>query len=343
MPCPQCGAPDPSLSIGDQAACVGGPRDGAACTVHAVSPTFGGLSYGCSPTPTHNVSGIGVKVVVAAATTDTTTMTAGLPCGPPLDTLHPEGGGSLVCLDDFSACNSNADCSVGVSCGVYCHCGFCDDGNGLDPDRPCFADEQCEGGVWTADSLVRGHNQEKPNACDSLICGEVEPEKCCTSEDGAACPSPTPKDGYCDLEPRECANDSQCIQAGAGTVCLLKPRSCFENTITRSGATSPRGAYCIDDEPAHACSTDTDCATGACISDIGLSTTAAISCLSGTASTSVNIGFGWPGPAAMTLAWAVLTCPCGDGEVGCNEECDDGNSTGGDGCDDTCRLEPGGQ
>jgi cysteine-rich repeat protein len=45
----------------------------------------------------------------------------------------------------------------------------------------------------------------------------------------------------------------------------------------------------------------------------------------------------------MTLAWAVLTCPCGDGEVGCNEECDDGNSTGGDGCDDTCRLEPGGQ
>jgi cysteine-rich repeat protein len=41
----------------------------------------------------------------------------------------------------------------------------------------------------------------------------------------------------------------------------------------------------------------------------------------------------------MTLKTFTHYCRCGDGVVGCVEECDDGNQGNGDGCDQICRLE----
>jgi proprotein convertase subtilisin/kexin type 5 len=35
----------------------------------------------------------------------------------------------------------------------------------------------------------------------------------------------------------------------------------------------------------------------------------------------------------------IFACRCGDGKVGCSEQCDDGNNVNGDGCDQACRTE----
>ena len=36
---------------------------------------------------------------------------------------------------------------------------------------------------------------------------------------------------------------------------------------------------------------------------------------------------------------ATEICRCGDGDIGCDEECDDGNRSNGDGCDELCEDE----
>jgi cysteine-rich repeat protein/probable HAF family extracellular repeat protein len=47
-------------------------------------------------------------------------------------------------------------------------------------------------------------------------------------------------------------------------------------------------------------------------------------------------------PSGYTEAWiAVLGPPCGNGIVAGSEECDDGDTTPGDGCDATCQIETG--
>ena len=58
----------------------------------------------------------------------------------------------------------------------------------------------------------------------------------------------------------------------------------------------------------------------------------------GTGVASVALQSGVLVPAVVVLGPAVV---CGDGQVGRVETCDDGNAVPGDGCDATCRIEPG--
>jgi cysteine-rich repeat protein len=53
----------------------------------------------------------------------------------------------------------------------------------------------------------------------------------------------------------------------------------------------------------------------------------------------MNDAAGLAGPAALTLKTAVRIHRCGDANLGGTEECDDGNSVNGDGCDEICRVE----
>jgi hypothetical protein len=364
-PCPRCGAPGANPEVGDQFTCEGGPRNGSACTVDAVSPVFGGVSAACPPAITSNISGEGLAIRFLRVTTGTTEQQATLQCGGALGDVHPNGSNPL-CIDDFSPCSSNADCTrctndrsacasnadctgggtcaaapdQPISCGFYCHCGFCND----DPAKPCFNDGECDAGETCNTGNSTTGTQDQPNACADLACGGVDDERCCADGD-PACSEPTPLEGSCSIKTFiSCSGNpgderfGACERESAGT-CVLEKRACFEHQIGRTGIPSPLGSNCVDDPDVGACTTNADCGVGACVDDTSEPTTVALFCVPKTASGAINAAGGIPGPGAITFKSVVISCRCGDGTVGCDEECDDGNNASGDGCDEICRDE----
>jgi hypothetical protein len=280
---------------------VGGRRDGSACTVEAVSPLFAGLSLDCPPEVTNNISGVGLAVRVDSITTQTVRMDAVLPCGPPFDQFHP-GSGTATCRGSGRPCDTNADCADGATCGIYCHCGFCDDGGGLDPDRPCSSDDQCDDGATCRSSA--GLNQAQPNGCESFICGEVSAQQCCSAGD-AECSTPSSQVGQCNLVPAACRSDSECVNGGNGDHCVLIDRPCFESAIVRTGKSSTFGLHCVEDPDVDACDTDADCHVGPCRDGSAKPTLVALFCIPPTASSAINAAGGIPGPGAATLRTAL--------------------------------------
>lgn len=308
-PCPSCGGR--GAAVGASSRCAGGPHDGAPCTVEAVSPQFGGVSSDCPPDRTANVSGQGLNILFREFTTAKVTASAVIQCGFPFNGLHPSTGNG-ACLDDFSPCNSNADCT-GTTCGLYCHCGFCDSGDGPDPDLPCMDDSQCdEGSLCSADPQKQLASQAQPNGCASLVCGDVNTEQCCTADDGPACADPTGLDGECNVYPSPCSTDHECVLGGNGDACVRTPRACFENTITRTGSPQPFGSYCTEDSEVAACTSDSDCGVGPCVSGTSEPVTVSLFCIPGTASSGINAAAGLPGPAAVELNSVVRIVGFGD-------------------------------
>ncbi|MFN2377129.1 MAG: hypothetical protein ABR538_11370 [Candidatus Binatia bacterium] len=354
QPCPRCGAPGQDPVVGDVFTCEGGNANGQACTVDGVHDGFGGTSFDCAQDLASNVSGSGLAMRLRDATTGTVTKTAQLPCGNFVVSANPTKPGSQPkCLDNGEACTSNADCrrcsgdssiectsdgdctgagacaeapDQAVSCGFWCHCGFCD-GNG---GQPCFGDDDCPDEMGCVAGT--GSPQAKPNDCaeDQFVCGETQPELCATTETGA-----------CSLEPsRSCSaeDDPECPDHGAGE-CILQAQPCFGSEITRSGAPSPLGSYCAFEDAA--CNSNADCAGEGdfCVVGAARPTTVAVFCSPATISSATNAVYGLTGPGTMTMANLVRVCFCGDSVVGCVEECDDGNTVPGDGCDELCRVE----
>lgn len=357
QPCPRCGAAADSPRLGDTFNCEGGPRAGAACTVDAVSPSFGGTSFDCPPNAAANVSGPGLAIRLDRISTGVVSSDAVLPCGGPLGSLHPSNGGA-VCMDTFTTCSTNADClrctndptarcasnadCVGegrcadapgqpIACGLYCHCGFC---NG-DPDAPCLRDAQCSNGE-TCEATT---DAQAPNDCHDLVCGRVSSEHCCVAAE-TGCATPTPLSGVCVDRPYvSCSTDGDCTSAGAVGPCALSARPCFENRISRNGAPSPLGSYCTDDPTVDACTDNSDCEVGDCVSESAKPTLAALFCVPPTGSNAVNATYGLAGPVAFEIETSVLTYRCGDGLRNGIEECDDGNNLDGDGCSGACKTE----
>ncbi len=361
-PCPRCGAVAQNPEVGDTFTCDGGPRNGQTCTVDGVSPAFGGTSFDCPPDAVSNVTGAGLAIDLARLSTGAQVRDAVIPCGGSLSALHPDNGGG-VCLDTFAACSSNADClrcsgdptvvcsgngdctgngtcaaapEQPIACGVYCHCGFCDS----DPDQPCNTDADCDAGETCAQGA--GANQQlQGNKCTDLACGLGGFEQCCSNDD-PSCVNPTAKDGKCTLQSfRSCNNNVDCSSQSAGT-CTLTNRPCFENRIARTGTPSPLGAYCTSDPAVGACTTNSDCNVGACVSYAMEPTATALVCVPATASASINAASGAPGPAAFSFVTELFVdgtgplCVCGNGNLECVEQCDDGNATNADGCDTNC-------
>lgn len=359
QPCPRCGALSETPAIGDTFTCEGGPLNGEPCTVDGMSVIFGGTSLDCPPEPMF-ATGVTFSLRIETGTTGTVSMDAVIPCGGSLEVLHPSNGGA-VCLDSFAACSTNADCrrctgsptepctSNGdcsgngtcaaapeqpVACGIYCHCGFCDE----DPYRPCNADADCAVGETCAQGSGAAQ-QLQGNDCNNLTCGLGGDEQCCSS-DTLDCETPTAKVGKCTLAPyRGCSTNADCSPQNAGA-CALSNRPCFENRIERTGAPSPLGSYCIDDSVVVSCTTNADCAVGACVSDTAKPATVALSCLWATSSASINAAAGLAGPVAVSFDTIVRVYRCGNALQEGAEECDDGNRVNGDGCDEICRVEP---
>lgn len=356
QPCPRCGPPEEEPAIGDEFTCEGGQTPGAACTVEGVSPDFGGVSHSCAPALSASISGTGLAIRFQEVTTGTVTKTAQLPCSDFSFQSHPSRGNGK-CIDNNAACTTNGDClrcsgdatttcttnaectgkgscaaapDQPVTCGYWCHCGFCNN----DPSLPCFENGDCTDGktcvVGTGGSSAQNAPQKKPNDCsgDKFVCGVEDEERCANTTTGS-----------CSLQPyRNCQDDSVCQSFGAGT-CVIEPRPCFESRITRTGEPSPLGKYC--EFESKSCNTNADC-TGpgdSCVDDASNPETVALFCVPGTSSGAVNSAGGITGPGAIRLNSFLKICRCGDLDIGCDEQCDDGNTVNGDGCDDLCQDE----
>ncbi len=359
QPCPRCGPPDQNPKIGDTFNCEGGANGGSPCTVEALNPEFGGVSHDCPPDNGANISGQGLTIRFSEVKTGTVRKQATVPCAGPGFTFHPDNGfafcldnGSscssnsdcLRCDNDLSVCTDNNDCSAGasclsapdqpISCGRYCHCGFCDD----DATQPCFDDGDCEPGsqcvTGSGTSTDPNAGQLQPNDCaqDFYVCGTGDKKETCEN---------TFK-GECNVKTwRACNSDAECQQVDGGDKCVIAFRGCFENRIERTGKPSPLGRYCKNDpNNTTPCSSNADCAgDDVCVDDASRPTSVALFCVPATSSPAVNSAGGTTGPGAISFNSFVKICRCGDGVAGCDEQCDDGNLTNGDGCSDRCVIE----
>lgn len=350
-PCPRCGPPAENPHVGDAFTCEGGPDDGATCTVHGVTPTYGGVSYDCAPNPAANVTGQGLSIRLDELTTATVTRTAELPCAffsfrsNPLTPATPG-----KCLDDDAPCTSNADCrrctgdgstacdadedcpgngtcaeapDQPVSCGFWCHCGFCDGNASLScfDDSQCPAGQQCEVGTGTGTQANRP--QQAPNDCsdDSFLCGQDEPEQCAKTTHEVCSANPLVA---CSVD-EDCGDDGPCIE---------QPTSCFESRITRSGAASPPASRCS--RSAAPCSTSEDCEGDGdvCVDGTMAPELAAVFCSGASSSAAINATHGITGPSALTLPILLQACRCDGEEPGCEAFCTCVSAGNGDPCED---------
>jgi hypothetical protein len=356
-PCPRCGGPEQDPSIGDEFVCQGGPRSGDPCTVDGVTDEFGGTSFDCPSNSGANFTGAGLSLRLGNLTTGATARTATLQCtsfdvlGNPTvpdtdpkctdrrDSEDPVCASNADCrrctLEPSISCSTDLDCTGNgtcaeapdqpITCGFWCHCGFCDN----DPGQPCFDSAQCADGTTCVAGSGATASQARPNECyfDGYICGSAEAEFCETTEEGT-----------CSGLPFACADNADCASVDAGE-CETEPLGCFEPRISRSGSPSPLGVYCaIEDE---ACTTNADCPSqgDVCVPSSARPESVALFCNAAAGTAGRNATFGFPGPAALHLKHFVTVCYCGDSVIGCSETCDDGNVIAGDGCDPHCQDE----
>ncbi len=353
-PCPEC-ATGGTPEVGDVGTCSGDTANvGLACTVHAVSDDFGGMSSDCPPQPGQNVSGLGLSIIFNGTSTDEVIRDAMLPCADGTVAFHPDLGNGICidngtpctsnadclrCTDDESVCTSNGDCGNNdcgiapahpISCGVQCHCGFCND----NPDEPCFSDDDCTGGdscvVGTGGQTDANKAQFRPNNCSNLICGAETPDTCASGDTLGEC-------DVLDFVP--CTNDQKCINEGAGTTCLFVPRPCLESRIQRQGTPDPLGMQCVDEDPPIDCTTNADCGGSECRADSVAPSAAAAFCIPTTASPAINDAGGITGPGAIEFSVLGEVCRCGDDEADsdCFEDCDGTDDSACPGaCSDYC-------
>jgi cysteine-rich repeat protein len=254
--------------------------------------------------------------------------------------------GEVGCVDDFTAfaCDATGTTRTETSCGssTYCNGGtcipqMCVPGNAL----TCLAQN------------VRGVCNASGSNIDALSCA---PGEGCQDGECKPCicsPDITRRCGTASLASRErcnlncvsyrpdnCAANQTCTGNGVCTAQLCTPSApgCDGTSGTRTcdpdglgyGPTTPCGA-----------SSSCDAATGLC---------AAWTCTPGTESCNANSrsvcntdGLGETltacGTGESCSGAGVCAIRCGDNIRGGTEECDDGNTAGGDGCSATCETE----
>ena len=195
QPCPTC----------DGGACNGGPRDGLACSVDALHPTFGNSSFDCLPDPGTRIPGT-VKTILNT-TTENSSLGFDLSCDPPIATT---ACACAVCSGDSTvACNSDAECAAVAS-------GVCDSNGGGAARFP----NACSDGVCS-DSGDGEHGVCNASPSSQFCDGELR-----ANGDGYI---PCSTDADCDALDPEC-DGGNCGNCSAGAL-----RSCFLDPITASG------------------------------------------------------------------------------------------------------------
>ncbi|MCA9529032.1 MAG: DUF4215 domain-containing protein [Myxococcales bacterium] len=194
-----------------------------------------------------------------------------------------------------------------------------------------------------------------------VTCGTAAPQ--CTSaadcDDANACTTDTCDSGVCNNTAIQCPDDTnECTAptcnavSGCGFMQVANGTSCDGGQGTcQSGTCTPNPA-CLtnsDCDDTNVCTNDA-CTNGVCVNtavtcqDDGNECTAA-SCnpATGCSTTGVPAGTACNGGAGMCdgSGTCVANPVCGDGVHDTGEQCDDGNTTSGDGCSGTCQVEPG--
>ena len=250
-------------------------------------------------------------------------------CDPTVGCTHKHN--TLPCSDD-NICTLNDTCTAGL-----CEPGAemqCDDGNACtidacDPNTGCThepGDGGCDDGnaCTESDTCTNGF-------CLGLALKDCGDDNICTDD------SCNPLTG--------CLNTPNANPCTDGSVCTLNDAcqdgscvpgeelSCDDSNVCTQDACDPE-AGCTHDAVEGACSdsdvctVDDVCANGTCVPGAPLDCDDQEECT--TDSCDANSG-------CQNVA---ITPCCGNDEVEEGETCDDGNSTAGDGCDDSCQKEP---
>ncbi len=316
-----CNADDNACTVGDgckAGSCVAGAKkvcnDGQACTVDSCDKQSGKCGY----------------------------------LGKPLD--------GQPCDADGSVCSSKDTCAGGscvkgkpLACddGNSCTIDTCDAKSGCKhaassqpcnaDDNKCTVDDVCKGGSCVAGALKKC-DDAKPCTLDA-----------CDTKTGICSHVAAPLEGnLCDADGTVCTPKDRC-KAG---VCLPdKPLSCDDNNVCTDDSCDAKagckhGANTKPCPDASKCTKDEVCKAGKC-------TTQAVVCDDGNPCTkdACDTAKGCQAPPLADQTgcgngkWCksgkcVLKAFCGDGKINqASEQCDDGNTADGDGCDKNCKSE----
>lgn len=203
QPCPTCEAN----------VCVGGTRNGLACSVDGISEVFGATSYDCPPAALSNISGAGLKISLDL-TDDAISLPFALPCDPPLGFLNCSC--STCTGDNTLGCNSNAECAAAAA------------------------------GTCRTDGLHGGAGRQPNNCADGTCESAGGGEGICTGETDLFCDGFLKADGDGVLT---CATDGDCDAVFgpdvAGDCTLQVQRKCFLNPIAADGTPGTEGAVLV--------------------------------------------------------------------------------------------------
>ncbi len=263
----------------------------------------------------------------------TLTCNDGNPCT--ADSCNPKSGCEFK-PDDDGACSDNNACTDDDHCsGGSCLAGSlvsCDDGNlctddSCDPKSGCvhlFNSIPCDDGeLCTID-----------DHCDQGLCVGGEDLDCddgnpCTDDacDGVAGCIHTNNTVAC-TDGNECTGNDKCKDGACVGVAL----NCDDGNVCTTDACDPakgcvHGNSNEECEDGDACTTGDTCADGACVPG------GPTDCDDGDSCTEDSCD-----PDTGCLHTPTTPC-CGNGQVEAGEECDDGNTVGGDGCSAQCTKE----
>ncbi|MEE8409773.1 MAG: DUF4215 domain-containing protein, partial [Myxococcota bacterium] len=236
------------------------------------------------------------------------------------------GNGNLdageACDDGFgvngsTTCGCQADCQVAPAATP---CGDPTDDDCTNPDT-CDSSGACQGRdepSGTACGDPTDDDCKNPDTCDSSgVCQDRDEPA------GTPCGDPTVTD--CDVSDTcDIGGDCQANLASAGTAC---------GDATSDECTSPDAC---DDTGACLAKHATD---GTACTDDGVFCTGAETCSSGACTSQGNPC----NPASELCIEAIDACKstCGNGALDGAEECDDNNTTDGDGCSSSCTVDNG--
>jgi cysteine-rich repeat protein len=215
-----------------------------------------------------------------------------------------------VC-DDSDLCTLNDVCTAGTCVGAPMNC-----------------DDQCE---CTADSCVAGSCQHDTSTCTCTQNTECEDDNVCTDNfcDNLFTCQFTFNTNFCN-DNNACTDSDVCSQGN----CLGAPITCDDdNVCTDNGCNSETGcvftnntSQCDDD---NACTIDDTCSGGSC-SGAPKNCDDQIECTIDSCSS---------GECQHNSSGCQTQPVCGNNIIESGEQCDDGNTTNGDGCSSTCQLE----
>jgi hypothetical protein len=264
------------------AICSYGPNINQACRPNPPfgnsTALFGNPSVDCPPNPGSNISGGGLDILFAPATTGTTTVTPNFACPP------ATGYNFRTCIAGTNlgkTCTSGADCpgAPAGSCREQCFC----PGTGGAPQQPNACVAACVGGANDSQPCGSDVDCDPPNGfCHQGDC-RVNPLDMGSTQEGAC--TAGPNEGVCSFTTiKGCGSNADCGPPGcdfcqSGETCVFRARQCFVNSgIVRTGTPG------VPDRVA-----------------------AAQFCIAATSSPAVNSTAGIPGPGALLQPATVVT------------------------------------